>query len=83
MCAEGFVGDEVTPTIIIGPDTTDKTDTIGTTDTVGTTDITNVGGNETIVDDSGAARLSSTSSLALVFVAAVSVFVTWSSRWCL
>ena len=76
VCAEGFVGGGVTPTIIIGPDTTDKT-----TDTIDTTDVTNVGSNETRIGDSGAARLSSTSFLALVFVVAVSMFVTSSSRW--
>lgn len=79
VCAEDFIGGEVTPTIIIGPDTTD---TIDTTDVTDTTDFTDSGGNKTGIEGSGAERLSSTMSLlTLVLVAAVSsMLMTTSSN---
>ena len=79
VCAEDFIGGEVTPTIIIGPDTTD---TIDTTDVTDTTDFTDSGGNKTGIEGSGAERLSSTMSLlTLVLLAAVSsMLMTTSSN---
>lgn len=74
VCAEGIVGGEVTPTIIIGPDTTD---------TIDTTDITDsAGGNKTRIAGSGAERLTSTTSLLTLFLFAAvsSMFMTSSNR---
>ena len=68
VCAEGIVVDEeVTPTIIMGPDTTDVTGS-------------NSNSNDTIVGDPSAAeRLSSMSLLTLILVA-LSIFLTSCNR---